>query len=208
MVAKRLGRKIGSGVFEESGRIFAKVLGIPRIGRNEVSVIPLSGVYLPQVGDRVVGKITKVEISGWLVDINSPYIAFLPLGDAVKGHVDISKTDISKFYDINDLIFCKISKVAKDKTIRVTMIDMYAKKLVGGEIMKVSPVKVPRIIGRGGSMINLITSRTGCELIVGQNGVIWIRGKKKDKVTEVIRTIEKESHVYGLTSKVAKLLGE
>ncbi len=202
------GKKVGENVYEEDGKIFSKVIGIPKITESEVSVISLAGKYVPKVGDRVIGIIVDVEVSGWFVDINSPYIAFLPLGEAVEEFVDTSRVDISKYYDVNEIIFCRISKVTKNKIVQVTMHDLHAKKLVGGIIIKITPSKVPRVIGRGGSMINLIKNKTGCELIVGQNGVIWIKGKEKAKAIEAILLIEKESHIIGLTEKVEKMLSE
>jgi len=208
LVAEKEGKKVGKGVYFEGEKVFAKVLGIPFVSENQISVIPLSGVYLPNVGDNVIGIISEVEASGWLVDINSPYVAFLPLAEAVDKFVDTFKTDISRYFDTNDIIFCKISKVTKDKTIRVSMKTLGARKLYGGTIVKITPSKVPRMIGRGGSMINLIKNKTGCQIYVGQNGIVWIRGDNKDKVIETILTIEKESHIVGLTEKIEKMLGE
>jgi len=205
---EKKGRKVGRGAYFEGEKVFAKVLGIPRISENEISVIPLAGVYLPSVGDRVIGVIAQVEISGWFVDINSPYMAFLPLGEGVDEFIDTTRADLSRFYDVNDIIYCRISNVTKNKTVQVSMHDLAARKLHGGVIIKVTPVKIPRIIGKGGSMINLIKNRTGCEIIAGQNGVIWIRGERKDKAIEAILTIEKESHIIGLTEKIEKMLGE
>ena len=207
-IAERNGKKIGRGVYLESEKVYSKVLGIPRIEEDEISVIPLAGTYIPQVGQKVIGIISEVEISGWGVNINSPYTAFLPLAEGVEEFVDISRTDISKFYDINDVIYCKISKVTKNKIVQVSMRDFGCKKLREGIIIKVTPTKVPRIIGKGGSMINLIKKKTGCEIIVGQNGIIWLRGERKDKAIEAILTIEKESHIIGLTEKIEKMLGE
>lgn len=205
---ERKGRKIGRGVYADGDKIFAKVLGIPRMEEDEISVIPLSGIYMPIIGDKVVAVVTDVEISGWLVDINSPYPAFLPLAEGVDVFVDTSRTDISKFYDVNDVIFCKISKVTKSKTVQVSMRDIGSRKLYGGIIVKVTPSKIPRIIGKGGSMINLIKTKTKCEIYTGQNGVIWIKGEDKAKAIEAILTIEKESHITGLTEKIEKMLGE
>ena len=207
-VDEKKGRKLGDNVYEEDGKVFSKVIGIPKLTENEISVIALAGKYLPKVGDRVIGVILDVEVSGWFVDINSPYIAFLPLGEAVEEFVDTSRVDISKYYDVNEIIFCRISKVAKNKTVQVTMHDLHAKKLVGGVLAKITPSKVPRVIGKGGSMINLIKKKTGCELLVGQNGVIWVKGKNKAKAIEAILLIEKESHIIGLTEKVERMLSE
>jgi exosome complex component RRP4 len=207
LIGKREGRKLGIGIYEERGRVYAKVLGLLRENENEISVIPLSGVYQPRVGDRVIGRVVKVEISGWLVDFNSPYIAFMPLSEAVEEYVDIGRTDISRYFDVDDLIFCKISKVTKNKTVQVNMLDPYARKFIGGSVIKVTPSKIPRIIGRGGSMIKLIKEKTKTEIYTGQNGIIWLKGGNIAKAVEVIKKVERESHTSGLTQKIEKILG-
>lgn len=79
------------------------------------------------------------------------------------------------------------------------------KKLTNGTIIKVTPTKIPRIIGKAGSMINLIKDKTGCELMTGQNGIVWIRGENKEKAIEIVLTIEKESHTLGLTEKIERM---
>ena len=206
MVEERKGRKLGIGVYLEDDKVFSKVLGISRIDENEVSVIALSGVYTPKVGDRIIGTIEEVEISGWLVNINSPYAAFLPLAEAVEEFVDTSRSDLSRYFDVGDIIYCKISKVTKSKNVQVSMNDMSARKLHEGVVIKVTPTKIPRMIGKEGSMVNLIKSKTGCIITTGQNGLVWIKGDNKAKAIETILTIEKESHTVGLTEKIEKML--
>jgi len=203
---EKKGRKLGINVYVEGEKVFAKVLGIPIITENEIKVVPMAGVYIPKINDKVIGIIDRVEISGWLVDINSPYVAFLPVSDGVDEFVDVHRMDISRFFDAGDMIFCKVSKVTKNKTIRVTMRSLGARKLYGGVVLKVKPTKVPRIIGRGGSMVNLIKNKTGCMVYIGKNGVIWIRGDNKAKAIEAVLTIERESHTIGLTEKIEKML--
>jgi exosome complex component RRP4 len=205
-IEERKGRKLGKGVYEENGKVFAKVLGLPRTTDTEVSVIPLSGAYLPNVGDRIIGVVSTVEIAGWFVDINSPYPAFLPLAEAVEEFVDTSRVDLSRYFDTGDVIFCRISKVTKSKNVQVSMRDMVSRKLYGGVLIKVTPSKVPRIIGKGGSMIQMIKQKTRCDIYVGQNGVIWIRGENKGKAIEAILLIERESHTTGLTERIERML--
>lgn len=206
LIGEKKGRRVGRGAYFEDEKVYSKVLGIKRESENSIFVIPLSGVYIPSINDRVIGIIKQVEVSGWFVEINSPYLAFLPITDGVDEFVDRDRTDISKFYDVGDVIFCKISKVTKDKTVRASMRNLGAKKLYGGVIINITPSKVPRVIGKGGSMINLIKSKTGCMIYTGQNGVVWIRGDNKTKAIEAILTIEKESHTSGLTEKIEKML--
>lgn len=208
IVCKREGKKLGSGVYEFDGKVLSKFLGIPKESKDEVNVIPLNCVYLPKVGDKVIGIIKSVEISGWQVDINSPYTAFLPLGEGVREFVDVTRVDLSKFYDVGDVIFCKITNVPKSRIVQVSMKYLYTKKLLGGTIVRIIPSKVPRVIGKGGSMINLIKKLTGCQIVTGENGLIWIKGEKVSKVIEALSLIERESHFFGLTEKIKKMLSE
>ncbi len=207
-IADKAGKKVWGGAYFEGEKVYSKVLGMPRIKENEISVIPLSGNYIPRIDNRIIGVISSVEVSGWMVDINSPYSAFMPVGEGVDEFVDRDRTDISRFFDVGDAIFCKVSKVTKDKTVRVSMRGLGARKLYGGIMIKVTPSKVPRLIGRGGSMINLIKSRTDCVIYTGQNGVVWIRGENKAKAIEAVLMVEKESHINGLTEKIEKMLSE
>lgn len=206
-LAEKSGKRLGNGVYEENDKVFAKTVGIPITNENEIKVIPMAGVYIPRINDKVIGIMTKVEISGWMVDINSPYMAFLAVSEGVDEFVDVNRMDISRFFDVGDVIFCKVSKVTKNKIIRVSMRSLGTRKLYGGVVVKVKPVKIPRIIGKAGSMINLIKQKTGCVIYVGKNGIIWIRGDNKAKAIEAILTIERESHTVGLTDKIDKMLG-
>ena len=83
-----------------------------------------------------------------------------------------------------------------------------SRKLIGGTVIKITPTKVARVIGKGGSMINLIKEKTKSQILVGQNGLIWIRGGNVRKAIEAILMIERESHIIGLTEKIAKFLEE
>ncbi len=208
MLDERKGRKLGNGVYEENDKVFSKFLGVPRINENEMSVIPLSGTYLPRFGDRIIGIIESVEVSGWFVDINSPYSAFLPLSEGVDEFVDLQTSELTRYFDVGDTIFCRLSKVTKHKTVQASMRDFESRKLRGGIALKVTPTKIPRIIGKEGSMIMMIKNKTKCEIVTGQNGLVWIRGEDKEKAIEAILTIEKESHTIGLTEKIEKMLGE
>jgi len=207
-LGERKGRKLGHGVYIEGDKVFSKFLGVPRINDVEMSIVPLAGVYLPFYGDRVIGIIESVEVSGWVVNINSAYSAFLPLSEGVSGFVDTQRTDLTRFFDIDDVIVCVISRVTKNKTVQVSMDDPSARKLVGGVVIKVTPSKIPRIIGKGGSMIMMVREKTKCDIVTGQNGLVWIRGENKAKAIEAILKIEKESHLSGLTEKIEKMLSE
>jgi exosome complex component RRP4 len=82
------------------------------------------------------------------------------------------------------------------------------RKLDQGRILRISPYKVPRIIGKQGSMVNMIKDNTNTQIIVGQNGLIWISGEPEMEVlvAELVKTIEENSHTSGLTERIKGIL--
>ncbi|MBU3896506.1 MAG: exosome complex protein Rrp4 [Nanoarchaeota archaeon] len=197
-----------SGCYRENNTIKAKVLGLAKIKDRFVGIVPLSGVFVPRPGDGIIGFIQDLLSTSWIVDINSPYDAIMPLGEAVGEFVDITKRDISTYFDIGDIIYAKILNVTKSKHVQITMNDYRAKKLSDGRLLIITPSKVPRLIGKQGSMIELIKKETKCQIIVGQNGVVWIKGEREGLASKAIKMIEQESHISGLTEKITELLGK
>ncbi len=197
----------GKNCFREGDSIYAKRLGIVSISGRVVSVIPLNIPYMPKVGDMVIARVSDIQFNGWILDINSPYTAFLPLS-GVREYIDLTKTDISKIYNVNDFIYTKISLVSQSDVVYASMQDVKCKKLRGGRIFKINPAKIPRLIGKQGSMINLIKRKTDCRILIGQNGVIWISGDRIDDVIKAINLIEKEPYAEGLTDRISELLDE
>jgi len=205
-LAKGLDYLPSMGCYRSNNKIKAKLLGLAKIKDRFIGVIPLSGVYVPKPGDGIIGIVSDMQSTFWIININSPYDSILQIGEATGEYVDLSKTDLSVYYDVGDVIYAKILNVTKSRNVSLTMNDYRAKKLVGGRILKITPFKVPRLIGKEGSMIELIKKKTDCQIIVGQNGVVWIKGQNEDLAIKAINTIEKESHILGLTDKITKIL--
>jgi exosome complex component RRP4 len=97
-----------------------------------------------------------------------------------------------------------------DETMRVqvTMKDQGLRKLQGGQIIEISHSKVPRVIGKSGSMIQMIKGYTNCRIFVGQNGRIWLDGEVDNimHAIKAIQMIEEDAHSFGLTEKVKAYL--
>ncbi|HEX7392872.1 MAG TPA: exosome complex RNA-binding protein Rrp4 [Thermoplasmata archaeon] len=199
------GKRAGPGTYSEGGKIFASQLGIKSVRPDMISVVPFSGQYMPLRGDLVVGKIVDVGASNWLVDINSPYPAPLHVNE-VPWRVEFGET--RKFMSVGDVVLLKIVGSDEQKRIQITMQDHGLRKLTGGMVLEISPSKVPRVIGKNGSMIQMLKNMTGCRIYVGQNGRIWIDGDLDNivKAVQAVRMIEEEAHAHGLTEKVKQLL--
>lgn len=193
----------GRNCFRDGDSIYSKRLGIVGVENHVISVVPLAGVYTPQMGDMIIGEVEDIHTAGWFIDLDTPGSAFLPLS-GVRGFIR-SGTDLSKIYNVGDLIYSKVVSCTR-QGINVSMQDPRARKLFGGKVINISPVKVPRLIGRQGSMISMIKRMTGCNVIVGQNGVVWMNGEKDALVTEVVDKIDREAHIEGLTDRIEKFI--
>lgn len=200
------GLKPGPGTYVEGGHVYASQLGIKTVRSNVIGVVPLSGQYIPVRGDMVIGKIVDMGASNWLVDINAAHPSPLHVNE-VPWRVEFGET--SRFMTVGDLVSLKVLGVDELGKVLISMKEHGLRKLSGGVVIEVSPSKVPRVIGRNGSMIQMLKNSTGCRIFVGQNGRIWVDGDLDNmlKAIEAIKLIEDEAHSVGLTEKVKKMLG-
>ena len=199
----------GIGTYREGENIIAVRLGLVQLDGRTIKLIPLSGRYIPQKYDTIICKVIDVSMNGWRLDTNSPYSAMLSMKDATSEFIPRG-ADLKKFYDIGDYVVCKIFNVTSQKLVDITMKGMGLSKLKGGRMINVSSNKVPRIVGKQGSMVSMIKQATKCNITVGQNGLIWIDGSPKGELLAVnaIRKIEEESHLSGLTEKIEEFLNK
>jgi exosome complex component RRP4 len=184
--------KLGPGVYVSGGKVIAKIVGLAEVKNGMARVIPLEGRYVPKVGDTVIGIIRDIKIPGYDVDINSPYTAFLPR-DELHGEADYG-----------DVIIATVKYVDE---VRNALLEN-ASVLKGGEIINILAPRVPRVIGKNSSMLNILKEKTGSAILVGANGRIWIRGGHVDLAKDAIYKIEREAHTSGLTDRITKFLDD
>jgi len=197
----------GNGTYRDGENIVANRLGLAAVDGRTIKLIPLSGRYIPKTGDTIICKVIDVSFNGWRLDTNSAYSAMMSLKDATSDFI-ARGANLIQYYDLGDYIVCKIVNVTSQKLIDVTMKGPGLRKLRGGRVIEVDPHKVPRIIGKQGSMVMMIKDATKCNISVGQNGLIWIEGEPMDELLAIqtISKIEKESHMSGLTDKIKEYL--
>jgi len=198
----------GAGTYREDKKILAKKLGLTRIDGRAIKLIPLSGKYLPKQGDTIIGRVVEITFSGWRIETESAYQAMLNMKEASSDYIP-KGADLTKYFDIGDYLVCKITNVTSQNLIDITVKGPGLRKLKGGRIIKVNCHKVPRIIGKKGSMVSMIKKASDCKIMVGQNGVIWIQGEDPNKellAVKAIKKIEKEAHINGLTDRIKKYL--
>jgi exosome complex component RRP4 len=196
----------GRGTFREGNKICSSLVGLVAIRDKKVSVIPLQSKYIPKRGDVVIGEVTDIRFSMWNLDINSPYSGFLPASDVFGKE----KRDLNKAFNVGDVLFLRVVDVDEVKKVKLGLKGRGLGKFRGGILIYITPTKVPRLIGKKGSMINMIKDETRCDIIVGQNGVVWVKGNPEmERVAEkVINMIEDQAHTSGLTDRVRNMLSE
>lgn len=197
----------GVGTYRYEDKILANQTGLLHVEGKVLKTTPLAGRYLPAKNDVVIGRVVDILMSGWRIDINCPYSSVLPLKDATFDFIK-KGADLTEYFNLEDYVVCKITQVTSQNLIDVSMKGPGLRKLKGGQFITVNAAKVPRIIGRKGSMVSMIKKATGCQIAVGQNGLVWISGEPHSEIIAVqaIQQIEREAHVSGLTERVKQFL--
>ncbi len=199
------GLRPGPGTYRVGGRVYASILGLLSPRPPLVQVVPLSGRYIPKPGDTVVGTVTDVQNTFWLLDIGAPRWAPLHMTGA-PWKVDVGETE--RYLRVGDAVVVRVENLDPTGRIGVTMLGEELGKLEAGTIVRISPARVPRLVGRGGSMIQTIRERTGADVAIGQNGRIWVGGTDEQirRVSEVLRMIDENGQRSGLTDRVHRYL--
>ncbi len=196
------------GTYDEDGKIFSSLVGLAELRGNTVKVVALEGAYIPKEGDLVIGTITLVAGNNWKVDIGGPYGASLHANNALRRPYS---DNIAEYMDMGDVISAEIIAFDRNSGPFLGMKGRGLRVLTDGMVLQVSPAKIPRIIGRRGSMINMINDHLKIQTIVGQNGRIWIRAPSTDILRLAIkafRTIEAQAHTSKLTDRISTMLVE
>ncbi len=196
--------KAGSLCYAEDNKVYSLVRGLVRTDKDRVNVIPVRGPYIPKVGDMVIGPIVEDFGEVYLVDIKGAYYSVIKeerrMGRGGGRHNDKKPEK----YNLGELISGKVRSVNEVHESKLTGVW----RLEGGLTIEVDPKKVPRIIGKHRSMINMIKEKTGCNIAVGQNGLIWINKGRSNLAVDAIRKIESEAHTSGLTDRITESLSK
>jgi exosome complex component RRP4 len=199
----------GESTYKENEKIFASRLGLVNYDGKRVHVVALKAFYVPVPGDTVIGKVTETTPGGWVVDIKAPHLARLRASDVVERSFKPETTDLPSIFDVGDLLITKVVAYDRTRDPQLSIREPGLGKIMRGQLVEVTPTKIPRIIGRQGSMVSMIKRETGCQLTIGQNGLVLISGRSPEDerlAVMALRKIERESHTSGLTDRVTDMI--
>lgn len=197
-------KKSGEGTFVKDGKVYSLLYGLANY-RDRINVIPLAGKYVPAPGDNIIGVVKDITFSNWIIDINSPYDGLLHISEFPNR---IDSDEMCKYLSLGSSLLTRVKDVDSTMKVELTLNDRKLGLLKTGRIVEISHTRVPRLIGKGGSMISMLKKELNCNIFVGQNGRIWINGGSED-IDLALRTIlliEKEAHTNGLTDRIVDFL--
>lgn len=198
-----------ANLYRRGDQLLSSRVGMAEVTPEGARVIPLSGPYLPRVDDVVMGIIVDHSAFAWEVDINSCFFAFLPAQSVFGRDFSPAHDDLSSEFNSGDLLAGTILAFDRMRDPLLSVSGPGFGKIPNGEVVKISPPKVPRLIGKKGSMIRMIESASGARLSVGQNGLVVITGNADSMsvATRAIRKVDDEAHLADLNQRIEELLG-
>ncbi len=202
---------------EEKTAIISLNIGLTQIKKNYINVIPLRGFYTPRPGDKVIALVVDKNPVKFKCDINAKDYGILKPKNTIKrgkmkgfrgssyGREELR----TERFDIGDILIVKILSADRLNKPELTTVGKYLGKKNDGIVISIDPPKIPRVIGRNGSMIKMLKNLTKCNVFVTQNGRIWLKGDDiahEKLLIEAIHKIAKEAHTAGLTDQMQEFI--
>ena len=196
-------------VILEGNKIISTTVGVSEIYDDSVKVISLTGQYLPKINDLVIGKVISHSSLSWELDINSCYVGFLPAQDVFGRDFSAHADELTSKLKSGDLVAARIANSDRTRDPLITIADRDLGKIDSGDLVKISPSKVPRLIGKKGSMIQTIENATEAVITIGQNGWVVVSCENPEgllKAKKAIQMVNEQAHVANLTDQVNEML--
>jgi len=226
----------GRGTIYNSGRtkIISLNIGLKQIRKNYINVIPLRGFYTPRPGDKVIALVVDKNPVKYRCDINAKDFGTLKPKNTIKrgkmgsfrdrggrggrggrdsggrggGGYRQEEANTERF-EIGDILIVKILSADRLNKPELTTVGKYLGKKNNGFVISIDPPKIPRVIGRNGSMIKMLKNLTKTNIFVTQNGRIWLKGEDiahERLLVESIQKIATEAHTVGLTDRMQEFI--
>ena len=149
----------GRGAIRQGNKIVSIYIGLKNISGKFINVVPLRGKYRPEIGDKVIGKITDVSSVKWRVDINARDTAILKPRDAMDVYDKRSQrgggrggggnrrssremeSETMKKFGLGDMLIAKIMAVDRVSDPSLTTVGESLGKIKEGTIISVDVPK-------------------------------------------------------------------
>ena len=200
----------GQNVILEGNRVMSTAIGFSEIEDNLVNVTPLTGLYTPKTDDLVIGKMISHNALSWQADINSYFTGILTASDIFGKDYSPSRDDLSLKLNTGDIILARIANVGSRDPL-ITIIGENLGKIDSGELVKISPTKISRLIGKYSSRIQTIEASTNATITVGQNGLIILKCDDSTGLKKAIAAIKMIGVIHSnanLDEKIQNILDE
>jgi len=196
-------------VTQDGDKIIATTVGVSEIYDDTVKVVPLTGKYVPKINDLVIGKVITHTSLSWELDINSYYVGFLPATDVFGRDFSAHADELATKLRTGDLVAARVANFDRTRDPLVTISDRDLGKIESGELVSISPNKVPRLIGKRGTMIQAIETKTDSIITIGQNGWVVVACDTAEgllKAKKAISMVNNKAHSVNLTEQVKEML--
>ena len=169
----------GSGVMKRGDQIVATVRGHVQQISKLVTVVPITSVYTPHVGDIIVGRVESVEHQRWKIQIGCSVLAslklqavYLPDGE-MRRRTTSDERNMRKYFDIGDLVCAEVQGTEGRSSISLHTRQQHPKKLDRGIAIEVPSHTIKR------SPSHIVVLEVGnpaakFNAIFGMNGTIWL----------------------------------
>ncbi len=198
-----------TNVMRVGDKIVSTRVGMAEVAHDAVRVVPLSGPYIPRIDDLVVGKVIDYSAFSWEVDMNSCFFGVLPAQSVFGRDYSPAKDSLTDKLAVGDMIAAKVIAFDRTRDPLLSISGPGLGRIPRGQTVRISTAKVPRLIGKKGSMIRSIETGTNCRMLIGQNGVVVVVGAAEDilRAIRAVNLVEEQAHSPDLTERVQRLLG-
>ena len=194
-------------VILDGDRLVSTAIGFSKTNDNSVSVIPVTGFYVPDVDDLVIGKVISHNALSWEVDINSYYPGILLASDIFGKDYSASRDALSSKLNVGDIVLARVANMGSRDPL-ITIAGENLGPIDSGELVKISSAIIPQLTD---SIIQIIEEHTNANITVGQNGLVVLKCDNSTGLTKAIKSIK----MFGMMSnndsieeKIKKFLDE
>ena len=166
-------------IYSCNSKHYSSIVGLADLKGNKIGLIPIEQAYIPRAGDIVIGIVTDIGNTYWIVDLNSPYEGQLPISETQLRQPYPVGDVMRKYLDIGDYVTVKILVFDRNRDPLLSMRGGNLGKMAQGKVIDYRISRLRTLLGRGKKIVEAIAKETNTNIFVANNGRIWISGENK-----------------------------